>query len=292
MARFRTAVSEVREAIATVATFSLTAAGVTMNLGTPPSDHRANSGVLEVDLEEVVADLAKPLRKNQSALALFIDEMQDLDDELLTALLAVQHRATQEDWPFYLIGAGLPTLRRILAEARSYTERFTIREIGALDETAAVDAVLKPAVDLGVEFTPAALDAIVRASQGYPFFLQTYGKAVWDLAAGRSIDRETALAGIAEGNADLDQGFFPARWDRTTVAERQYLRAIVEVGGESAATPGIASHLGVAQSALSQTRQSLIEKGIIFAEKRGIVKFTVPNMDSFIMRQIDLEGER
>jgi hypothetical protein len=290
MARFRTAVDDVKAAVATVAAFSFSVAGISMNLGVDRSDHRANSGLLEVDLEELVADLAGPLGRNDSALAIFIDEMQDLDDELLSALLSVQHRAAQSEWPFVIVGAGLSTLRRTLAEARSYSERFTIREIGALSRESAVEAVVKPATDLGARFTPGALDVIVDEAQGYPFFLQTYGKAVWDLAPDRNIDEEVALAGIAEGNSDLDQGFFPARWDRTTTAERQYLRSIVEVGGSSAGTAAVAELLRVAPGALSPVRQSLIEKGIIYAEKRGYVSFTVPNMDRFILRQPDVES--
>lgn len=90
-------------------------------------------------------------------------------------------------------------------------------------------------------------------------------------------------------SADLDQGFFPARWDRTTPSERQYLRTIVDVGGEVASTAAIAERLGVAPAALSPARQSLIAKGIIYAERRGYVSFTVPNMDRFIRRQPDLD---
>lgn len=289
MRPFRNATREVTSALATVAAFSFTVAGVTLNVGAPRSEHRANSGVLEVDLEELVADLAPALSRNDSALAIFVDEMQDLDDDLLTALLAVQHKAAQQEWPFHIIGAGLSTLRRTLAEARSYSERFTIREVGALSHESALEAVIKPGTDLGARFSAEAGEAIVAEAQGYPFFLQTYGKAVWDLAPDRNIDLEVALAGIEEGNADLDQGFFPARWDRTTPAERQYLRTMVDVGGSTASTAAIAEKLGVANGSLSPARQALIEKGIIYAEKRGFVSFTVPNMDRFILRQPDSE---
>jgi hypothetical protein len=285
--RFSNAVSEMKEALSTVASFTFAVAGVSINVGAPQSKDRANSGLLEVDLEELVADLARPLAKNQSALGIFIDELQDLDQELLTALLAVQHRATQQDWPFYLIGAGLPTLRRSLGEARSYAERFQVREIGALSQESSIDAVLKPATELGVSFTQEALNRLLEASQGYPFFLQTYAKETWDLTPGPQIDLETVEAGIAEGNLTLDQAFFPARWERATTAEKQYLRAIGHLGGSSARTGEIARHLNTTPSALSPVRQTLIEKGIIFADQRGSVKFTVPHMDAFILRQSD-----
>lgn len=211
-----------------------------MSLGVDPSSHRANSGMVEIDLEELVADLAGPLNRNDSALGIFVDEMQDLDEDLLTALLAVQHKASQLDWPFYVIVAGPSTHRRTLAEARSYSERFTIREVGALDRASAAEAVSKPATDLGASFDPTAVEIMLDAAQAYPFFLQTYGKATWDLSPTKFLDAETALAGVAEGNADLDQGFFPARWDRTTAAERLYVRAIVAAGGNTASTAAVA----------------------------------------------------
>lgn len=285
MSRFKAAADDVRVAMATMASFSFSVAGVTINVGADRSDHRSNSGFLEVDLEEMVADLAPALDRNQSALAVFVDEMQDLDADLLTALLAVQHKASQRDWPFYVIGAGLSTLRRTLAEARPYSERFTLREVGALSWELAREAVVKPATDLGVVFAPEAADAIVAEAQGYPFFLQTFGKAIWDLAPDRHIDLDVALAGIAEGNTDLDQAFFPARWDRTTPAERQYVRAMVDVGGSTASTSSVAEKRGVQPGSLSPARQALIGKGIIYAAKRGYVSFTVPNMERFIMRQ-------
>jgi hypothetical protein len=289
MARFSHAAAEVREALASITSFSATIGGTGVTLGVDASPHRANSGLIEVDLEELVADLVGPLQKNQSAFAIFVDEMQDLDQDLLTALLAVQHRAGQQDWPFYIIGAGLSTLRRTLAEARSYAERFTIREVGALPPPAAAAALTKPAEELGARFTSEALDELLRAANGYPFFLQTYGKAVWELAPDREIDAMSAIAGIEEGNADLDQGFFPARWDRTTPLERRYLNAIVTVSGNTASTSSIAEALQKPATSLSPVRQSLIEKGIIFSERRGYVSFTVPNMDAFIRRQNDVD---
>lgn len=285
--RYRAALDDVRAALPTLAAFSATLGGAGLTLDLEPSDHRANSGLLEVDLEELVEDLAGALRKNGTALAIFVDEMQDLDDDLMAALLSVQHRASQEEWPFYLVGAGLSTISKTLAEARSYAERFTIREIGPLDDQAAADALVLPAEALGGRFSPEAVDLLLAAANGYPFFIQTYGKAVWDFAPDREFDADVARAGIAQGNADLDQGFFPARWDRTTRLERGYLRAIAEIGGQTASTAAVADRLGYAPASLSPTRQSLIAKGMIFAERRGFVSFTVPNMASFIRRQTD-----
>jgi hypothetical protein len=92
---------------------------------------RADSGKLDIDIEELVEDVSLAMKKARSGFGLFIDEMQDLDEELLTALLSVQHLAGQCGWPFYLIGAGLPNLPGKVSEARTYGDVSS--SIGLLD---------------------------------------------------------------------------------------------------------------------------------------------------------------
>lgn len=212
--------------------------------------------------------------------------MQDLDDELLNALLTVQHRAGQNDWPFFVIGAGLPSLPAILSGARSYAERlFDYRALGPLDDLRAREAVTLPAERLGVSFSPEAADAIVAASEGYPYFLQTFAEKAWDSAVDKRIELSDAVAGITDGRLDLDMGFYPARWDRATPGERRYLVAMAEHPGGECTTAQLADALGQTRQRLSPIRHALINKGIIYARERGVVAFTVPGMSSFVERQ-------
>lgn len=212
--------------------------------------------------------------------------MQDLDPELLSALLAVQHRAGQRGWPFYVIGAGLPSLPAALSASKSYAERlYNYRAIAALDEEASIAALSRPAEERGVRFDQQALSMIVTAAGGYPYFLQTYGQAVWDIASDRLITEADAADAIVAGTAELDMGFFPARWERATRSERDYLRAMSESGDAPVRSAVVAERMGVLPSRLSPSRQSLIEKGIIYAPDRGLVAFTVPHMAQFVLRQ-------
>jgi hypothetical protein len=276
----------IKAALGSVTSFSISVAGSGVALGVEPTKGRADSGQIDVDLEELVEDLAPALSERQSVLAVFIDEMQDLDAELLSALLATQHRAGQESWPFYVIGAGLPSLPSRLSEQRSYAERlFDYRYIGALDADSAREALVVPAERLGARFEEDASAQLLEASGGYPYFLQTYGKAAWDAASGKTIDTETARVAVIDGTSSLDVGFFPARWDRATPAERTYLRSMALDGDAGSATSDIAARLGLKTSSLTPARGKLIEKGIIFAPERGRVAFTVPGMAGFIERQ-------
>ncbi|KRF33346.1 AAA family ATPase [Yonghaparkia sp. Soil809] len=276
----------VSSALGTVKSFGISLAGPTLQFDVPAATGRADSGRLDVDLEELVEDLAPALSKAASAFAIFVDEMQDLDPELLSALLAVQHRAGQRGWPFYVIGAGLPSLPAVLSASKSYAERlFSYRAIAALDDDASIAALVEPAEARGVHFDERALAMIVTAAGGYPYFLQTYGQAVWDIASDRLITEADAADAIVAGTAELDMGFFPARWERATRSERDYLRAMSESGDAPVRSAVVAERMGVPPSRLSPSRQSLIEKGIIYSPDRGLVAFTVPHMAQFVLRQ-------
>lgn len=253
---------------------------------------RAGSGHLEIDLPELVEDVTEVLRDQRTALAIFIDEFQDLDNELMSALITVQHMANQRELPFFLIGAGLPNLPAVLSTARSYAERlFDYTTIGPLPAADAARALAEPAEKFGARYESDALTHLVDASGGYPYFLQTFGQAIWNLAPDSQFTRRDAEAAVAEGWQQLDMGFFPSRWKRATAAERQYLHAMATLGGSTPSTGDIAGALHSTQKALSVPRGRLIEKGLIYAPEHGHVAFTVPGMSEFLQRQ-DPAGEQ
>lgn len=283
----KTASQKVKQALATVKSFGLSFGGASLELGIEAATGRADSGQIEVDFEELLEDLVPALLEQKSAFGLFIDEMQDLEPELLTALLSAQHRAGQRGWPFFVVGAGLPNLPSTLSAARSYAERlFNYREIGALDAESATAALVIPAEMQGAHFDAPAAAHIVNSAGGYPYYLQTYGQAAWEIALDKRITETDAAAAIQRGNEELDMGFFPARWDRATPSERSYLIAMSSDEGRPSLTSEIAARLKTKPQNLSPSRQALIEKGIIYVPDRGQVAFTVPNMDTFIRRQV------
>jgi hypothetical protein len=247
---------------------------------------RADSGDFETDFTELVEDLAAGVAEQGRGFALFIDEMQDVDPDILTGILAAQHRAGQEEWPFYVVGAGLPSLQRVLSEARSYAERlFEYRTIGPLPPPDAAAALLEPARRFDADYTAAALDALLNASEGYPYFLQEYGRAIWDRALASPFTELDAADAVREGQQHLDDGFYRARWDRATRAERELLTAMAADGGGPSSTSVLATRMGRSMSANGPARASLIGKGLIYAPEHGQVAYTVPGMQTFIGRQ-------
>ena len=195
------------------------------------------------------------------------------------------HSAAQDTWPVLFAFAGLPSLPRILAEAKSYAERFRYSPISALSPADAAEALSAPAEEEGVRWESDAVTRTVESSMCYPYYLQHFGQEIWSVAEGRTITFNDARLGIAQGMQQLDNGFFRARWDRATPAERAYLRAMAEDGDEGAPSGTIAARLDRTNSSLGPTRSGLIHKGLIYAPEHGYVAFTVPGMADFISRQ-------
>lgn len=248
----------------------------------------ADSGSIEADLGKVLHDIAVAAGDEGLGLALLVDEAQDLTTEELTAICSVTHLAGQDGWPLLVALAGLPSLPRILAEAKSSSERlFEFEQIRELDQDLARSAITEPAADEGVVWDLPAVELVVRETSGYPYFLQQLGQDTWNLAQGSPITLADARAGAERGRAALDNGFFRVRWDRATRAEQRYLRAM-SLDGDSGSPSGVvAERVGKKVTALGPVRASLIGKGLIYAPEHGVVAHTVPGMAAFISRQPD-----
>lgn len=246
----------------------------------------ADTGFLETDLAKLLKDVSAAGQEQGTGLAILIDEAQDLSGAELTALCSIAHLAGQESWSLVIALAGLPSLPRVLAEAKSYSERlFTFERVEHLDDALAREAIVRPAADESVGWTEPAVALVVQQASGYPYFLQQLGKDSWDVATSSPIQLADARVGVERGRAALDAGFFRARWDRATRSEQRYLRAMAADGDNGSSSGAIAERLQRRVTSLGPVRASLIAKGLVFAPEHGIVAFTVPDMASFIQRQ-------
>jgi hypothetical protein len=248
----------------------------------------ADTGSLEADLGKLLRDVAAAAAEDSRGLAVLIDEAQDLTPEELTAVCAAAHLAGQDGWSMLFGLAGLPSLPRVLAEAKSYSERlFTFAHIEHLNDSLARSAIVEPAQAEGVIWGDDAVALIVQETSGYPYFLQQFGQDTWNEADASPITYADARVGAANGRSALDTGFFRARWDRATRAEQRYLRAMAVDGDNGSSSGTVAERLGKKPTSLGPTRASLIVKGLVYAPEHGVVAFTVPGMAAFIQRQPD-----
>ncbi len=250
-----------------------------------PEPGLADNGDLEHDLQALLEAAGAAAQEAGTALAMFVDELQYVQEEELAALITALHRAAQRQLPIVLVGAGLPQLRGRMGRAKSYAERlFDFPEVGALSRDAAELAIVKPIHDEAADIEPDAVASIIATTQGYAYFLQEWGKHSWDAAGGSPITAEDVAAASATAIAALDAGFFGVRFDRLTPSERRYMRAMAELGPGPHRSGDIARVLRRPVTSLAPMRSQLIGKGMIWSPGYGDTGFTVPLFDEFMRR--------
>lgn len=246
---------------------------------------RADSGDIEIDLVELLKEAAALVGDIGVGMAIFIDEMQDLGPADISAICGACHELSQDAAPLIVVGAGLPHLPAVLSASKSYSERlFSYHRIDRLDRESADRALLAPAEREEVKFTEDALEALYRKADGYPYFVQAYGKATWDQAPESPITAEDVEVAAPAAEEELAVGFFGSRYERATPAEREYMRAMADLSGDDGpvATSAVAAELGRKPASLSPARDGLIKKGLIYSAERGTIGFTVPHFGRYL----------
>ena len=256
---------------------------------------RADSGDIEIDLVELLTDVGGLAADVGKGVGIFIDEMQDLHAEDVSALCAAFHEISQNGLPVVVVGAGLPHLPAVLSASKSYSERlFRYSRIDRLDRSAADAALQVPATDEDAAWSEDALDTMYAATGGYPYFIQAYGKVAWDAAPESPITAHDVEVAGPEAEQELGVGFFGSRFERATPGEREYLRAMAEVAAEkleageeldeseSVPTSEVARILGRKPQSLSPARDGLLKKGLIYSAERGRIAFTVPHFGKYL----------
>jgi hypothetical protein len=252
---------------------------------------RADSGDIEIDLVELFSDVAGLAADCGRGVAVFIDEMQDLTPQDVSALCAACHELSQNGLPLVVVGAGLPHLPAVLSASKSYSERlFRYARIDRLERASADQALSSPAREEGADFTEDALAAMYEVTAGYPYFIQAYGKAVWDVAPRTPISAADVTVAAPEAEAELAVGFFGSRYDRATPAEREYLRGMAVASADDPPSGGVptaavAEALGRKPQSLSPARDALMKKGLIYSAERGLIAFTVPHFGRYLRAQ-------
>ena len=258
---------------------------IEVGLDFDPEPGLADNGDLEHDLQDLLDVVGGAASDAATALVLFVDELQYVAEDELAALIVALHRVAQRRLPVMLVGAGLPQLRGRTGSAKSYAERlFDFPEIGPLTDAAAELALAKPIRDEQAEITQEALSRIVERTQGYPYFLQEWGKHAWDAAASSPIIAHDVDVASITAVAALDASFFGVRFDRLTPAEKQYLRAMADLGPGPHRSGDIAQNLGRKVTSLAAMRSQLISKGMIWSPSHGDTAFTAPLFDQFMRR--------
>ena len=238
----------------------------------------------EQDLAGLLREIGEVAQANQMGALFLIDEMQNLDGPALAAICMAFQAISRAGLPVTMVGAGLPDLRVRLLAAKPYADRlFSYAELGRLSESAAWSALVGPASTAGVAYDEKTARQIVTEAAGFPYFLQEYGRELWNFAETSPIV-EADLDGARPIVKDtLARNFFGTRFEMATDTEQKYLGAMASLGTGPYPVAAVAKAFGAPdQRRVSMHRDSLIGKGLIWSPRRGQVDFTVPLFDEFI----------
>ena len=115
---------------------------------------------------------------------------------------------------FMLVLIGTPGLVHSVLGGDTFAERFEYHSLNMLETEAAMEALRVPLATGGISASDALLQAAALDAQRYPFFIQVWGEALWDYAAGHGIERLTdedmqaVLPGVARRRNDFYNGRF------------------------------------------------------------------------------------
>jgi hypothetical protein len=263
----------------------VTVGEVDFGLSIDPEVGLADSGNIEADLPELFVAIGEAAKAASRPLAIIIDELQYLSESEFGALIMAIHKTNQKSLPIIIIGAGLPQIRALAGNSKSYAERlFKFPDIGALNEKDAVDALQVPAKAEGAEFSDEAIAHILSITERYPYFLQQWAYSSWNLSKSEIISLSTARNADMLAISELDKSFFQMRLERCNPSEKKYMRALAELGAGKQRSGDIAERLGVKVQSVAPTRSALIKKGMIYSPSHGDTEFTVPLFDQYMRR--------
>ena len=169
---------------------------------------------------------ARLIRKCQrKPLALLLDEahlISDVDSHLARGFLQMCQDAAAQA-PFLLALAGTPGLPGALRGLQAtFVERAEFLDVGLLEQADGEAAIREPLQKSGIAIEAEALAHVAEDGQRYPYFLQLWGKALWDLA------NERGLATLTQQDAqrvkpEVDQvraGLYGGRYDELRGSKR------------------------------------------------------------------------
>ena len=240
---------------------------------------------LTQSLTDVFTTIGETAYKTNAALCFFIDEIQYMRKKELGSLIAALHRTNQLGYPIMIVGAGLPKIYKMLSDEKSYSERlFMYRIIDSLSREQSRRAIEIPAEQMGVRYDEDAIECVINATKGYPFFIQQLCQIVYRNSNNNPINASDVDKSIEEFYGTLDVGFFKVRYERCSEMDKKFIFAMVKCGNLPCTISNVASNMHKSVNSISTIRAQLINKGIIYPVRYKELDFTVPEFDGFIRR--------
>ncbi|MDI9889315.1 AAA family ATPase [Streptomyces sp. HNM0645] len=251
-----------------------------------------DSGFLDRDLSDIIQALGEAARERGRGVVFLFDELQFLSPLELESLVVALHRGVQRRLPVTLVGAGLPQLPELVGDARSYAERlFKFPQVSQLSSHEVELALTRP-VNGALKFTGGALARVFEHTEGYPYFVQEYGRALWNLSVDGNVSSIHVDQAEREVSAELDSAFFQVRTDRLSPDELSVLRAMAEFGKGPVALDELAPIVRTGGANLDQLLTELTTRAMVYSPRFGQYAFTVPHYDGYLRRRFPFTDGR
>jgi hypothetical protein len=308
VAKLKAALGKARDAVGEI-TVGLPG-GVSVSVKPGAALHES---ILEDRVKDALVQVGALAAKADRGVAFLYDEAHTMYDQPrrhqypLGALLGAFVQAQDQDnppLPVMLVVSGLPPLIQNLQAARSHAERlFRVEELGNLSlepttgngSSAAALALTKPAADTGIQFEPTVAERIAHDVDGYPYFIQKYGEALWDAADAANVEVITNSLyedGRARIQEALDAEFFENRYLDAPRADQLTLRVAASLGGEQFEIAKLVEQFTSRNAnATQQSVNRLLKSNHVYRVQQGVYGYTAPLFGDFVRRRYPRHGD-
>ena len=184
-----------------------------------------------------------------AGMVLFLDELHAAERPELAVLLNVLQNldGDRENVPLAVFAAGLPSTPDAITKAATFGERTSFSQLLALPRADAAAALVDPARELEVSWSPDAVELVLDAAHGYPYFLQLLGSSVWGHArpeAGDPLTSDHVRSGSGEAVEQL-AALYRVRWNAATDGEKDLMAVMADLSpaGDAVARRDVAEAL-------------------------------------------------
>lgn len=205
---------------------------------------------------------------------------------VLSDFIGALDEVQKKGYKYAAVLCGLPVLQSNLKAARSYSERmFQSLRVSFLEEDAAKNAITKPLEGIERSFSRELINAIVKDTGGYPYFVQFYAKEILDRVDKDSVGMRDYGRVKSKITAILDQSFFDQRMEQITNSQKKVLYAMAQIPDANITFSVVKKCTGISKGTFAKNLVRLEEKGFIYKVDHGIYRFSLPMLRDYLLRR-------
>ena len=239
------------------------------------------------ELFDCQAEIDARLGQEPVGLLITLDELHYAHmDEIVEFGTTIQH-LVREDREIAVAMAGIPgAVKPLLAadEGRNpvtFLRRANRIETGMVPIEEVRMALEETAAQVGVSWTPEALDAASNATGGYPFMIQLVGQHAFRNLTDNEINEEAVSHGIGAARRKLGQLVHEPSLADLSEVDRTFLTAMSTDDGPSRMLD-IAARMSVDSQYAGNYRKRLIDAEMIRPTSHGYVDYELPYMREYL----------